>query len=82
MRTSTIITQTNILPRVVIGFAEFMAGNPTGRSSTRPGPDPALPMGRAFDLAGTVLKDDHADRPLTDDVAQAAEMLDSFARLA
>jgi histidine ammonia-lyase len=44
-------------------------------------PDRALPVGRAFDLAGTVLKDDHADRPLTDGVAGPQKLLDSSARL-
>jgi histidine ammonia-lyase len=66
--------------RLVVGCELVAAVRALRRRGMRP--DPALPVGRAFELAGTVLKDDHADRPLTDDVAQAAEMLDSFARLA
>lgn len=45
-------------------------------------PDPALPVGQAFELADAVLDEEHADRPLTNDVAQAAELLNSFACLA
>ncbi|MEU8973066.1 aromatic amino acid ammonia-lyase [Streptomyces monashensis] len=41
-------------------------------------PDPGLPAGRAFALAEPVLGTDPADRPLTDDVAAAAALLDRF----
>ncbi|GAA3885704.1 aromatic amino acid ammonia-lyase [Streptomyces lacrimifluminis] len=41
-------------------------------------PDPELPAGRALELAESVLDDDSADRPLTDDVTAAAAMLDRF----
>ncbi|WP_405725838.1 aromatic amino acid ammonia-lyase [Streptomyces sp. NBC_01537] len=44
-------------------------------------PDPGLPVGRAFALADEVLAPEMADRPLTDDVAAAARMLDRFAEL-
>lgn len=40
-------------------------------------PDPELPVGRALELAESVLGADLADRPLTDDVA-AAHLLDRF----
>ncbi|WP_217205324.1 aromatic amino acid ammonia-lyase [Streptomyces sp. AC550_RSS872] len=42
------------------------------------GPDPELPVGRALALAESVLDDDLADRPLTDDVTAAAALLDRF----
>ncbi|MDF3142560.1 aromatic amino acid lyase, partial [Streptomyces sp. T21Q-yed] len=41
-------------------------------------PDPDLPVGRALELAESVLDDDLADRPLTDDVTAAAALLDRF----
>lgn len=44
-------------------------------------PDPELPVGRAFELAESVLDDDVADRPLTDDVTRAAGLLDRFTDL-
>ncbi|WP_434590564.1 aromatic amino acid ammonia-lyase [Streptomyces sp. A5-4] len=43
--------------------------------------DPGLPVGLAFDLADAALEPDVADRPLTDDVRVAAELLDRFADL-
>ncbi|MFD4334629.1 aromatic amino acid ammonia-lyase [Streptomyces rubiginosohelvolus] len=43
--------------------------------------DPELPVGRAFGLAASVLDAESADRPLTDDVAAAAGLLDRFAEL-
>ncbi|MEV6795058.1 aromatic amino acid ammonia-lyase [Streptomyces sp. NPDC051320] len=43
--------------------------------------DPALPVGRAFDLADAVLDPDLADRPLTDDVETATTLLDRFNEL-
>ncbi|GAA1348921.1 aromatic amino acid ammonia-lyase [Streptomyces beijiangensis] len=43
--------------------------------------DPELPVGRAFDLASSVLDDDAADRPLTGDVEAAAALLDQFNEL-
>ncbi|MEV7235512.1 hypothetical protein AB0N06_16460 [Streptomyces sp. NPDC051020] len=40
-------------------------------------PDPGLPVGRAFELADSLLEGELADRPLTDDVkAAAGELLD------
>lgn len=42
------------------------------------GPDPDLPVGRALELAMSVLDEDQADRPLTDDVTRAAALLDRF----
>ncbi|MFE5095468.1 aromatic amino acid ammonia-lyase [Streptomyces sp. NPDC056638] len=45
-------------------------------------PDPDLPVGRAFVLADSLLNDDLADRPLTDDVKVAAgELLDQYTEL-
>ncbi|MDO0933710.1 aromatic amino acid ammonia-lyase [Streptomyces sp. DG2A-72] len=41
-------------------------------------PDPELPVGRALELAESVLDDDLADRPLTDDVTAATALLDRF----
>ncbi|MET9683281.1 aromatic amino acid ammonia-lyase [Streptomyces coeruleorubidus] len=41
-------------------------------------PDPNLPVGRALELALSVLDEDQADRPLTDDVTAAAALLDRF----
>ncbi|MGI5133537.1 MULTISPECIES: aromatic amino acid ammonia-lyase [unclassified Streptomyces] len=41
-------------------------------------PEPELPVGRALELAETVLDRDLADRPLTDDVTAAAHLLDRF----
>ncbi|MET8447844.1 aromatic amino acid ammonia-lyase [Streptomyces sp. NPDC005209] len=41
-------------------------------------PDPELPAGRALALAESVLDEDPADRPLTDDVSAAARLLDRF----
>ncbi|MEU6068428.1 MULTISPECIES: aromatic amino acid ammonia-lyase [Streptomyces] len=41
-------------------------------------PDPELPAGRALALAESVLDEDPADRPLTDDVTSAAALLDRF----
>ncbi|MFI1722902.1 aromatic amino acid ammonia-lyase [Streptomyces sp. NPDC020489] len=42
------------------------------------GPDPDLPVGRALELALSVLDEDPADRPLTHDVTAAAALLDRF----
>ena len=44
-------------------------------------PDPELPVGRALELAESVLDGDVADRPLTDDVTAAARLLDRFTDL-
>ncbi|GAA3790310.1 aromatic amino acid ammonia-lyase [Streptomyces chiangmaiensis] len=41
-------------------------------------PEPELPVGRALELAESVLDGDLADRPLTDDVTAAAHLLDRF----
>ncbi|MFE0137059.1 aromatic amino acid ammonia-lyase [Streptomyces sp. NPDC059037] len=43
--------------------------------------DPDLPVGRAFELADSVLDAELADRPLTDDVTAAAGLLDRFTEL-
>ncbi|MEW1718648.1 aromatic amino acid ammonia-lyase [Streptomyces sp. NPDC093109] len=45
-------------------------------------PDAGLPVGRALELAGSVLEEAVADRPLTDDVTAAAALLDRFADVA
>ncbi|MFF8844287.1 aromatic amino acid ammonia-lyase [Streptomyces sp. NPDC015127] len=45
-------------------------------------PDPALPVGAAFHIADTVLDEEQADRPLTEDVTAGAELLDRFTCLA
>ncbi|MFF4214034.1 aromatic amino acid ammonia-lyase [Streptomyces sp. NPDC001796] len=44
-------------------------------------PDPDLPVGRALALAESVLDEDPADRPLTDDVTAAAALLDKFTEI-
>jgi histidine ammonia-lyase len=44
-------------------------------------PDPDLPVGRALVLAESVLDEDPADRPLTDDVTAAAALLDGFTEI-
>ncbi|MFI6937042.1 aromatic amino acid ammonia-lyase [Streptomyces sp. NPDC050287] len=44
-------------------------------------PDPDLPVGRALELAGSVLDEDPADRPLTQDVTAAAALLDRFTEI-
>jgi histidine ammonia-lyase len=44
-------------------------------------PDPDLPVGRALELAMTVLDEDQADRPLTVDVTAAAALLDRFTEI-
>lgn len=43
--------------------------------------DPGLPVGRAFQLADSVLDAELADRPLTGDVTASAELLDRFTAL-
>ncbi|MDH6628022.1 histidine ammonia-lyase [Streptomyces sp. LBL] len=44
-------------------------------------PDPDLPVGRALELAVSVLDEDPADRPLTHDVTAAAALLDRFTEI-
>ncbi|PWG12072.1 histidine ammonia-lyase [Streptomyces sp. V2] len=44
-------------------------------------PAPGLPIGRALELAESVLDAEHADRPLTDDVNAAARLLDRFTEI-
>ncbi|MFD9005391.1 aromatic amino acid ammonia-lyase [Streptomyces sp. NPDC059582] len=44
-------------------------------------PDPELPVGRALAFAESVLDEDMADRPLTDDVTAAARLLDRFTEI-
>lgn len=65
--------------RLVVGCELVAAVRALRRRGLRP--DPGLPVGRAFELAGTVLQDEAADRPLTDDVTAAAALLDRFSDL-
>ncbi|KUN06739.1 histidine ammonia-lyase [Streptomyces yokosukanensis] len=62
--------------RLVVGCELVAAVRALRQRDLRP--DPGLPAGRAFVLAESVLDADPADRPLTDDVARAAALLDRF----
>ncbi|MFI1073794.1 aromatic amino acid ammonia-lyase [Streptomyces puniciscabiei] len=62
--------------RLVVGCELVAAVRALRQRDLRP--DPELPAGRAFALAESVLDADPADRPLTDDVTQAAALLDRF----
>ncbi|AKJ12699.1 histidine ammonia-lyase [Streptomyces incarnatus] len=62
--------------RLVVGCELVAAVRALRQRDLRP--DPGLPAGRAFALAESVLDADPADRPLTDDVTQAAALLDRF----
>ncbi|MGW2418148.1 aromatic amino acid ammonia-lyase [Streptomyces sp. NPDC001709] len=62
--------------RLVVGCELVAAVRALRQRDLRP--DPGLPAGRAFALADSVLDADPADRPLTDDVTQAATLLDRF----
>ncbi|MER5752191.1 aromatic amino acid ammonia-lyase [Streptomyces sp. NPDC002088] len=44
-------------------------------------PEPELPVGRALAFAESVLDEDMADRPLTNDVTAAARLLDRFTQI-
>ncbi|MFE2848231.1 aromatic amino acid ammonia-lyase [Streptomyces scopuliridis] len=65
--------------RLVVGCELVAAVRALRQRGLRP--DPGLPVGRAFELAETVLQDEAADRPLTDDVTAAAALLDRFTDL-
>ncbi|MFF4690301.1 aromatic amino acid ammonia-lyase [Streptomyces sp. NPDC001307] len=62
--------------RLVVGCELVAAVRALRQRDLRP--DPGLPAGRAFALAESVLDPDPADRPLTDDVTEAAALLDRF----
>ncbi|MEU5594680.1 aromatic amino acid ammonia-lyase [Streptomyces sp. NPDC020298] len=62
--------------RLVVGCELVAAVRALRQRDLRP--DPELPVGRALALAESVLDDDQADRPLTDDVSAAAALLDRF----
>jgi histidine ammonia-lyase len=65
--------------RLVVGCELVAAVRALRQRGLRP--DPELPVGRAFELAESVLDEDVADRPLTDDVTRAAGLLDRFTDL-
>ncbi|MFG3202551.1 aromatic amino acid ammonia-lyase [Streptomyces sp. NPDC048192] len=65
--------------RLVVGCELVAAVRALRQRDLRP--DPGLPAGRAFALAESVLDADPADRPLTDDVTQAAALLDRFTEI-
>ncbi|MGW5605541.1 aromatic amino acid ammonia-lyase [Streptomyces sp. NPDC003753] len=62
--------------RLVVGCELVAAVRALRQRDLRPDPD--LPVGRALRLADSVLQEDQADRPLTDDVTAAAALLDRF----
>ncbi|WP_329533831.1 aromatic amino acid lyase [Streptomyces sp. NBC_01450] len=62
--------------RLVVGCELVSAVRALRQRDLRP--DPELPVGRAMELAESVLGPDQADRPLTDDVTAAAALLDRF----
>ncbi|WP_405872077.1 aromatic amino acid ammonia-lyase [Streptomyces sp. NBC_00005] len=62
--------------RLVVGCELVAAVRALRQRDLRPDPD--LPVGRAQELAESVLAQDQADRPLTDDVTAAAALLDRF----
>ncbi|MCD9875501.1 aromatic amino acid ammonia-lyase [Streptomyces guryensis] len=62
--------------RLVVGCELVAAVRALRQRDLRPEPD--LPVGRALELAESVLAADQADRPLTDDVTAAAALLDPF----
>jgi histidine ammonia-lyase len=65
--------------RLVVGCELVAAVRALRQRDLRP--DPALPVGRALELAETVLDADPADRPLTADVSAAAALLDRFTEI-
>ncbi|KND44372.1 MULTISPECIES: aromatic amino acid ammonia-lyase [Streptomyces] len=65
--------------RLVVGCELVAAVRALRQRDLRP--DPALPVGRALELAETVLDADPADRPLTADVSAAAVLLDRFTEI-
>ncbi|MFJ6086075.1 aromatic amino acid ammonia-lyase [Streptomyces sp. NPDC092369] len=62
--------------RLVVGCELVAAVRALRQRGLRP--EPELPVGRALELAESVLAQDQADRPLTDDVTAAAALLDRF----
>ncbi|WP_413758634.1 aromatic amino acid ammonia-lyase [Streptomyces sp. MMBL 11-3] len=62
--------------RLVVGCELVAAVRALRQRGLRP--DPELPVGRALEIAESVLDADAADRPLTDDVTAAAALLDPF----
>ncbi|MFE9765869.1 aromatic amino acid ammonia-lyase [Streptomyces sp. NPDC005808] len=62
--------------RLVVGCELVAAVRALRQRELRP--DPELPAGQALALAESVLDPEQADRPLTDDVAAAAALLDGF----
>ncbi|MFC4470614.1 aromatic amino acid ammonia-lyase [Streptomyces xiangluensis] len=62
--------------RLVVGCELVAAVRALRQRELRPDPD--LPVGRALELAESVLDADQTDRPLTDDVTAAAGLLDRF----
>ncbi|MDL5201989.1 aromatic amino acid ammonia-lyase [Streptomyces sp. ALI-76-A] len=62
--------------RLVVGCELVAAVRALRQRGLRP--DPELGVGRALDLAESVLDEDPADRPLTHDVTAAAALLDRF----
>ncbi|MFI1359822.1 aromatic amino acid ammonia-lyase [Streptomyces sp. NPDC020898] len=65
--------------RLVVGCELVAAVRALRQRDLRP--DPELPVGRALELAESVLDADSADRPLTDDVTAAAGLLDRFTEI-
>ncbi|WP_189725445.1 aromatic amino acid ammonia-lyase [Streptomyces purpurascens] len=62
--------------RLVVGCELVAAVRALRQRGLRP--EPGLPVTHALELAGSVLDENHADRPLTDDVTAAATLLDRF----
>ncbi|WP_262056231.1 aromatic amino acid ammonia-lyase [Streptomyces sp. STR69] len=65
--------------RLVVGCELVAAVRALRQRDLRP--EPELPVGRALELAESVLDDETADRPLTDDVTAAAGLLDRFTEI-
>ncbi|QYX83215.1 aromatic amino acid lyase [Streptomyces akebiae] len=65
--------------RLVVGCELVAAVRALRQRDLRP--DPELPVGRALELAESVLDPDPADRPLTGDVSAAAALLDRFTEI-
>ncbi|BAC71216.1 putative histidine ammonia-lyase [Streptomyces avermitilis MA-4680 = NBRC 14893] len=65
--------------RLVVGCELVAAVRALRQRDLRP--DPELPVGRALELAESVLDPEPADRPLTDDVTAAAALLDRFTEI-
>jgi histidine ammonia-lyase len=65
--------------RLVVGCELVAAVRALRQRDLRPDPD--LPVGRALELAESVLDEDPADRPLTHDVTTAAALLDRFTEI-